>query len=618
MSKFVPTPHPLIAVPTLAQIEAYAGSQDISQEEAYVAIMERRESVIADEINDPLRHGWESSIWRVCWALLGYDQMEYGWLDPEYGEAMRAHLGFDKPVEALLINGGNRGSKSEFAAKTAQKVMNRKKGARVWPFHSSRQNSIEYQHPLFWRYMPREFTAKPIREQVAYISYKQKYGFSDDKFVLPNRSEASFRNYEQDIEKIEGGEVDLAWPDELVAPDWVETLMLRIATRNGKMIITFTPVRGYSATVKMFQDGSEVVKESDGFLCPKDGKDALLDQALVTENCDNWITDKPSQPPVPEGRKFEKVPRVLKCFEENKAVVFFHTSDNPYGNPESVARKIEGKPMAFKRERWYGIANKTISGRFPKFEKKYHCMPAAAIPEVGTNYLVADPANGRNFFMLWIRIVGDRTYVYREWPGNYAIPGIDVPGPWALPCGKKHDGKKGPAQDPFGFGLKAYKKEIARLEGWSDYSDADKRDVVEWDSESGEGPKEIVEGRFLDSRAASAPRVEKDRPVTLQDEFDDIGLEFGLTPGDEIAEGVTLINDLLDFDREQVIDYFNCPKLYISEECINLIFSLQNWTGKDGNSGACKDPIDVLRYAVLLGLEDNDGDDYECEGGGSY
>jgi hypothetical protein len=47
----------------------------------------------------------------------------------------------------------------------------------------------------------------------------------------------------------------------------------------------------------------------------------------------------------------------------------------------------------------------------------------------------------------------------------------------------------------------------------------------------------------------------------------------------------------------------NQPKLYISENCQNLIFCLKEWTGQDGQKGASKDPIDCLRYLAVMNPE---------------
>jgi phage terminase large subunit-like protein len=304
-------------------------------------LVEQREEIIRLERMDPLNHGWEPKIWKVADALLG-------WGDPEYGKAMRQLLGFEAPVSTLLINGGNRGSKSEYAAKRLVQILARAPGRRAWAFHSKRAMSVDYQMPIVHKYLPAALQHKKIMSETAYIHYKAQTGFSGDKFTLPNLSDCSFWNYEMDRTTIEGGEIDYAWPDELVPPDWVETLEFRTATREGKIIITFTPILGYSQTVKLFQDGAVPVRFSTAFLVPVDGKEALHDLALVPEDCDKWLEGETGQPVVSAGRKFKKVPRVMRCaprvlggrLVHDRAVIFFHTSDNPFGNPASVLQKV--------------------------------------------------------------------------------------------------------------------------------------------------------------------------------------------------------------------------------------------------------------------------------------
>src|SRR5262249_15332601 len=141
-----------------------------------------------------------------------------------------------------------------------------------------------------------------------------------------------------------------------------------------------------------------------------------------------------------------------------------------YGNPKEVWATISSKSAEFQRERFYGVAIKAQSNRFPKFDLKVHVVAPDAVPKLGTNYHKCDPSSGRNFFMLLFRATPEGVYVYREWAGNYYIPGSGVPGPWAVPDGKKHDGRPGPAQTPFGFGNLRYKLELARLEQWKDHS----------------------------------------------------------------------------------------------------------------------------------------------------
>jgi hypothetical protein len=309
----------------------------------------------------------------------------------------------------------------------------------------------------------------------------------------------------------------------------------------------------------------------------------------------------------PEGRKFETVPRVMKCVDEEKAVLYFHSSDNPFGNPKGVLDVIRRKPVWFKRERFYGIAYKSTASRFPRFCDK-HIIKADQIPKEGTNYLIVDPCGGRNFFMTWVRKTPTNVYFYRQWPGPYEIPGRGVLGPWAIPDGRKHDGRPGEGQKTIGFGLRDYRNEIARLEWW-------KNEKGVW---SPEPCKEKVFRRYMDSRFASVPKLENDRPVTLIDQFEQLDLFFEPTPGDDISEGVEMINEWLSFDSEKPIDFFNQPTMYVSEECPDIIYALQNWTGLDGQKGACKDPVDVVRYAALSDLEYVTDESWKTKGGGSY
>jgi len=115
-------------------------------------------------------------------------------------------------------------------------------------------------------------------------------------------------------------------------------------------------------------------------------------------------------------------------------------------------------------------------------------------------------------------------------------------------------------------------------------------------------------------------KVERDRPVTLLEQFADLGLIFEPTPGDDVSEGVRMIENLLYYDSAKEVDFFNRPKLYVSESCRNTIFAMQTWTGADGQKGATTDPIACLRYGVLSGVEyvgsTMDDEDDDSGGGG--
>ena len=250
--------------------------------------------------------------------------------------------------------------------------------------------------------------------------------------------------------------------------------------------------------------------------------------------------------------------------------------------------------------RAYGVPIKATATRFPRFRESVHVVKADQLPKDGTNYLFCDPAGGKNWFMLWIRIdAADRAWVYREWPQTDTyIEGVGYPESWAISSGKKADGEAGDGQKSFGFGLLAYKREIERLEG------LDGIEVFE---------------RWIDSRYANTTVAgTREQSTTLLEELEDAGMSFRACPGENIEEGVGLINDALYYDEEAPIDHTNAPRLYISERCTNTTWALKEWTGQDGQKGASKDPIDCLRYLLTSGVGNVEGGRLNVTGGGSY
>lgn len=666
--------HARIPPPGWEMIQAEAAISGVNAEQAARKLFEMRRLALEAEAADMLRNGFEPPIWHVCDALLGfpycYDRTflsalrrREDWTDKaareewtdrllweEFCGQMRKLLGYERPVKMLLIMGGNRAAKSEFAAKRCMMMLAEKENARVFAMHMSNPRSVRDQQPLFWKYMPPEWQMQTA-SLTTYIKYKLKTGFSESSFITPIGGSCAFLNYMQDKDTaLQGIEADLVAPDELIPADWVEDLMLRMATRAGIGITTFTPVNGYTPTVKLFIESARLARTIPAYLCPEDGQAADEASALglsatdyaelwqaedkrraamspqsAPEDVIAWLAEARGKPvkTAPAGRAFELVPRVMRCVDPRKAVVFFNPSDNPYGNPKEVIATIRNKARGYIRERFYGLAERTISVMIPRFSRKIHVVKADKIPQNGTNYFFCDPAATRNYFLSWFRKSKQNTYLYREWPGNYQIPGIGVPGPWAIPSGRndgRNDGAPGEGQKPsFGFGLARYKFEIARLERWQDWKTwsaggaeyPDEEELAGWDARG--GADELIEERFIDSRAASAPRIENDRPETLVTFFDDLNLFFNLTPGADVTDGVSKINSALDYE-----DGVSAPHFFISEECENSIYALENWLNADGDKGACKDPIDLMRYCFMAGCEDIAKNSTPTRGGTSY
>ena len=529
------TKHPIIHLPTEDEVVGLA--QTIGAEKT-AEVLKRREEKIQAEITDPYRHGYEPESWADADTLL---------------------MGGNE----LLIMGGNRAGKTEYAAKRVMQLLCTRPNSRIWCLHTTSQTSIQMQQAVIWKYMPPEFkNAK--KTKVTNIQYSQKNGFTDATFVLPNRSQCFFMNYGQEKKVIEGGEPDLIWCDELVPQDWIETLRYRLVTRSGKMILTFTPITGFTPVVKDYVAGCRIKKTRFADLLPE------------TQNV----------PGIPKGH----MPYIAECSKGSANVIWFHSILNRYSPFEQIKLALRGRGPYEVKIRAYGWAESLAGSQFPRFGEA-NIIPADQIPEEGTNYMAVDPAGARNWFMVWLRTdEHGNKFVYREWPD------ISM-GEWALPS-EKPDGRPGPAQKQgAGMGLTEIKEHILTLE-------------------NGE---EITE-RYIDPRAAGSPVINKEGGTTLLQLLDEEPCAMYFTPaaGLRLEEGISIINDWFAYDQNQEISAINQPKLFISEECHNLMWCLREWTGLDNEKGASKDPIDALRYIAVMQPDYGGSDSYKAIGGGSY
>jgi len=517
--------HPVYPLPSQEQYEA-----DPEGAQAYLA---KRNERIELENADPYYYGYRPGIWAT--------------VERKIAEGYRE----------ILVLGGNRASKSEYAGfKTIETLLGGDK-RRVWALQTTEPNSVEMQQSIVWKYVPNEL--KDVKKgRVTNVAYTQKNGFSENKFIFPNGSECVFRNYAQEITVIEGGDCDLIWCDELVPLSWIETLRYRVVTRGGLLLITFTPIEGYSPAIKEFLDGARTIETEPAELL-------------------SW----------------QALPRVQHCVRRGACVIYFWTSDNPFGGYENIRKTLEGAPKSEIKTRAYGVPTRAIATRFPKFRKRVHVFEPEKLPKAGTRYVFCDPASSRNWFLVWVLVdARGRHWVYWEWPseGLY-IPGVGDPGPWAEADGRKSDGRPGTAQTSFGWGISRYIEEIRRLEGHAPSKQEEEKNE--------ETTEEVLE-RWMDSRFGNTPTNAADAATTLLEECALLGMPFSPAPNDTLEEGVSLINSMLDYDSEKGTE----PMLFISSACPALIFSLTVWTGKDEKKGACKDPIDCLRWIAVAGLED--------------
>jgi len=347
----------------------------------------------------------------------------------------------------------------------------------------------------------------------------------------------------------------------------VETMLARgSADYHGKVILSFTTLKSYTDLVSRVLAGAKTDRERYS---------KLLGRKLPIEQTSGGF---PS------------------C-----KILYFWSEDNPFIDSAEIVRQYSQSPMDVKLARLYGIPTRQYGNKFPKFSDQVNVIPHQDLPFVrdpdypASHYMGVDPGGSKPWFMLWLA-VDDRGnhYVYREWPDR------DTYGEWALPfqnANGKPIGKAGTAQRSQTIGFQEYADMIKGFE---------------------KGYK--IEMRSVDPRAGTSPGMKKLTSTDIITEMGECDIELVAAPGLNVDHGEARINDLLAWDdTKPMIPLQNAPKLYVSDACGNLIYSMKEHTGMGGTTEATKDPIDVLRYILEHDPEYiRPGGLIEVTGGGAY
>ena len=494
------------------------------------------------------------------------DPYTYGFV-PDHWELANRVWG---ECSELLISGGNRAGKTLWAARRVVDTLLAKENCNVLCCHTSNATSVTVQQPAIYHYLPIALR-QTKKGKIHYLNYSRKNGFTDGSFILPNGSRCDFLNYTQSENTIEGREADLIWCDELVPQSWVDTLRYRLVTRRGKLLVTQTPLEGVASVYREFTGGGAITEWKEGDLLK--GKQGL--------------------PGWPVG----KAPRVMRLEKAHRSTVFFFSEDNPYNPFSEMKSKLVGAPMGQVLTRAYGWASDNIGKAFARFRPETHCIPRSKIPDGGTLYMVCDPAGSRNWFCLWMLVYEDgRKVIVKEFPDFAGF------GEWALPS-EKADGKAGPAQTlEAGRSVGEYRQLFRSIE-----------------EELGYGEPVM---RLIDPRAGGSPALSNEGGTTLIDLIaepgDDEGMAFVPAPGVPVDQRIAAINSDLSYDSTKPMTAMNEPKLYIADDCHNLIWCLSEHTGRDGQKGASKDPIDCLGMLLISKVEHIGPNGLQSWGGGTY
>jgi hypothetical protein len=502
--------------------------------------------------------------------LVSPDAMELVVVSISQDDYVQEVWDFHVPIYNNYFIGGvlsHNSGKTQWGAFSVVRAAVENPNSEIFCFAQTSEVSIRQQQSAVWSWLP-EYLKTKFTSSNAYISYKKKTGFTDSSLILPNGSQIIFKTYSQYQNNptiLEGAELGSrnpvwhnvgVWLDEyLLGVELINTLRFRLATRNSKMLVTFTPIDGWTDVIKEYLDGATTIESRPA---------ELLNGELV--------------------------PYVQRSKKLNASVHYFHSQDNAFGGYDRIKETLQGRSREEILIRAYGVPMKSHATKFPKFNKVVNVVESDKIPKHNvTRYHIIDPAGSKNWFMCWIAVDETGTmWVYREWPG------VDV-GDWAEWKGGKWvpgEGAKGQ-----GYGIRDYVELIQEMEG----------------------EEEIFE-RLIDPRLGAAKYQVQDGSSSIIEDLNEIGMVCIPAPGLDIDDGLQALIGKMAWDTSKPLDSVNRPHFYVSSECENIIQALSEYTGEGGLKEAWKDPIDVLRYAAISGIDhvDNSVSFVTTQGSGGY
>ena len=637
-------PHPMLKLPTVEWVRALMAARPADWKAELVAVLNRRQQRIRLAEEDPLWWGWEFDCWLdsdklLAGSFVAKAKPESGNLKPE---------GYTPEACSILgIYGGNRASKSVYAIKRGVQCAVTFPKTLLPVMSESEAASIATVQKLAWQFLQPHFgQLNGKRDTVFKINYSQANGFTDRKIVLPNGSEIHFLTYGQDPGDFEGWEFGApahtyttvaaelkaagrwvppnigAVADESMPLAWLKMFARRLKFRRARLLWPFTPVKGITPAIK------ELVGNA----------------AVCVESRPAELLPRQNFPDVPKG----EMPYIRECvFPGVKAMaIYFFTEFNKFGPApgrtyyQEVKELLDGKTSEIIERVAYGMARDTVARAFPKFGP-WNMVKRHQLPTIGTNYFFTDPAGARNWASFWVRVTpGDRPnyYIYRDWPDAQTF------GEWAVPTEREvndsnrtgWDGDIGPAQAGLGLGIVKYKQTFLGMEKIQvsrfklEAMDPYHVKLVQRAKGGAEEVQEEIAERYIDPRAGASEHMAEKGGTCIIDEFDEpqydskgtlIGppMEFIPASGVNEDEGLSAVNDLLDWNQEQpLMPILNAPRLFVCEDAMQVAWTMDNFTGRGGAKGACKDFADLLRYMALAKLSHIDAVQARGRPGGGF
>lgn len=144
------------------------------------------------------------------------------------------------PQRIRAIFGGNRSGKSEAGGREVCEYALTHPNSVIWICSVTYDAIGEYTAPKIFKYLPLNAYSE---NDIAWVNKRKRI---PSLLVLPNNAHLYFKSYDQGREKFQGAEVDIIWHDEEPPKDIYQECMMRLIDRNGRYILTMTPLKGLS------------------------------------------------------------------------------------------------------------------------------------------------------------------------------------------------------------------------------------------------------------------------------------------------------------------------------------------------------------------------------------
>ena len=536
------TKHPLLQPPTDEEIILLAQNDPKTLEALWTA----HEGRIQAAEEDPLRYGFDLDGWG------------------------RMRDGLSANNECLVL-GGNRSGKTTGCAKMVMEAVTSSKDGHIVCFSQNQDTSVKIQQAAIWEMMPKEFKRK-TKSIDGYINFSMQNGFTGSSFIFPDtKTRVDFKTYTQYSNNqtiLEGFEFGFknaqglnlgAWLDEYLGDAaLVNTLRFRLATRNAKMVIGFTPIDGYTPFISEFLKGAETIETRPAKL----------------------LNDK-------------EVPIRQYSTSRDAQVCYLHSDENPFGGYKRIAKYLEGRPEEEILVRAYGVPVKSMTSLLPLFNTEVNVLSdvpnryGMTFPDIKSQsnkysiYHVVDPAGARNYVALWAAVNSEgEVYIMKEWPDRPTF------GEWAEFGDPKW--KYGPAAKKIGLNVEGYVNLFKEIE-----------------EELG---VEVFE-RIGDSRFFAKENENNDDLFTS---FGDYEMHFVPSDGRMEEIGINALDEWFSYNPNETVDQANKPLCFIHKDCGNLIDSLINYNSQGKSDEALKDFFDLMRYLRMS--NGGDGPDHVTSG----